>query len=407
MKFLLLNGHGISMKVDRAHLHITDGRFSTEEEPAKYVFHPQRIDIDSIVIYGRSGNLSLEAIRWLVKHNVQVSILDWDGTMLTTMLPPESVQVKTKFVQYHAFDDKKLRLKLAKKFIESKFDRTQIVLDYLHQRYPGVDPVIPYEPKSLKDAKLIREVMGVEGAVAQHYWKQFAKVIPEKYEFESRTGRYHTRPSGAGDQVNCMLNYGYALLEAECLRVINSVGLDAHVGFLHEMQSGKNSLAYDMQELFRFLVDLAVINLVERDAMTAKDFIRTESYALRLRPTGARKMTEEVNAWFNKTVEYQGKELMWSYVMVLKGRELAQYLTGKKQSVSFMKPEYQVDRVDTDEIRRKILSISYADWKKLGFSKGSLHYMKKNAESEKPFSLNQHVVERLMVWDQLKETLSV
>lgn len=71
-----------------------------------------------------------------------------------------------------------------------------------------------------------------------------------------------------------------------------------------------------------------------------------------------------------------------------------------------MKPEYQVDRVDTDEIRRKILGISYADWKKLGFSKGSLHYMKKNAESEKPFSLNQHVVERLMAWDQLKDTLS-
>ncbi|WFN35233.1 CRISPR-associated endonuclease Cas1 [Methanogenium sp. S4BF] len=67
------------------------------------------------------------------------------------------------------------------------------------------------------------------------------------------------------------------------------------------MQSGKNSLAYDMQELFRFLVDLAVVNLVERDAMTAKDFVRTESYALRLRPTGARRMTEEVNAWFNKT----------------------------------------------------------------------------------------------------------
>ena len=70
---------------------------------------------------------------------------------------------------------------------------------------------------------------------------------------------------GASDTVNCMLNYGYALLEAECLRAINSVGLDAHVGFLHEMNIGKNSLAYDMQELFRFLVDLAVLNLVEKE----------------------------------------------------------------------------------------------------------------------------------------------
>nr|WP_256360043.1 CRISPR-associated endonuclease Cas1 [Methanococcoides sp. NM1] len=36
---------------------------------------------------------------------------------------------------------------------------------------------------------------------------------------------------------------GYALPESECLRAINSVGLDAHVGFLHEMNQSKYSLA--------------------------------------------------------------------------------------------------------------------------------------------------------------------
>jgi hypothetical protein len=30
-----------------------------------------------------------------------------------------------------------------------------------------------------------------------------------------------------------VLNYGYALLEAECLRAINKVGLDAHVEHSH------------------------------------------------------------------------------------------------------------------------------------------------------------------------------
>jgi hypothetical protein len=46
-----------------------------------------------------------------------------------------------------------------------------------------------------------------------------------------------------------------------------------------------------------------------------------------------------------------------------------------------------------------ILSIPYAQWKKRGFSKGTLHYMKKNAESDKPFTLNKHVRERLNKWD--------
>jgi len=57
----------------------------------------------------------------------------------------------------------------------------------------------------------------------------------------ARLMREGNRGEGEVDYVNCMPNYGYLLLEAECLRAVNSLGLDAHVGFLHEMQAGKNS----------------------------------------------------------------------------------------------------------------------------------------------------------------------
>jgi len=68
-----------------------------------------------------------------------------------------------------------------------------------------------------------------------------------------------------------MPDYGHSLLESECLKAINSVGLDAHAGFLHEMTQSKNSLVYDLQEPFRFPVDLAVLNLAENGAMDKKD----------------------------------------------------------------------------------------------------------------------------------------
>jgi len=153
-----------------------------------------------------------------------------------------------------------------------------------------------------------------------------------------------------------------------------------------------------VQELFRFLIDLAVISLIEREEMDGTDFARTENYSLRLRPTGARKVTDEVNAWFNKTVTYEGKECAWSYIILLKTRELAHYLTGKKRSLDFCAPEWTIERPDSDEVRQKILAISYKEWKEMGFSKGTLHYMKKNAESGQPFSLNKHVRERLAYW---------
>lgn len=167
------------------------------------------------------------------------------------------------------------------------------------------------------------------------------------------------------------------------------------------MNPSKNSLAYDLQEPFRFLVDLAVIKLTETNGIDKKDFIRNESYSLRLRPTGAKKLTDAVNSCFNTRVSYQNKMSMWSYVMFLKARELAQCLVGKRQGIDFVNPHYATKRQDTSDIRQKILSISYTDWKKLGYSKGTLHYMKQNAKADKPFTLNAHVRERLDKWEKL------
>ena len=97
MKMLLLNGHGIDVRVSGAKLHIKDGITSGSEELGGYVFSPKRMDLDHIIVYGRNGNFTLDAVRWLIKHNVQISILNWDGKLLTTMQHPESTNVKTKF----------------------------------------------------------------------------------------------------------------------------------------------------------------------------------------------------------------------------------------------------------------------------------------------------------------------
>lgn len=60
---------------------------------------------------------------------------------------------------------------------------------------------------------------------------------------------------------------------------------------------------------------------------------------------------------------------------------------------------YEIDCQDSDEMRRKILAILYAEWKKMGFSKGTLFYLKKNARDGKPFTMNKHVRERLEQWE--------
>lgn len=393
MRFLLLNGHGISFKVEKAKLLIKDGRYSINEELKEYVFRPKKIPYDNIIIYGRSGDISIEAIRWLIKHNVAITILNWDGKLLTTILPPESVQVKTKFEQYSSYRDSSLRLELAKKFIEAKFARSKILLEWLKLRYNKIEYDFSKEEESLERALTFNEILLIEARVAGEYWKQLIKAIPEKYEFDKR--QYKDTPYGASDQVNCMLNYGYAILESECLRAINIVGLDPHVGFLHEMKMGSKSLAYDLQEPFRFLIDLAVISAIEKNKIDNKDFIRTENYNLRLRPSGAKKLMEEISIWFNRRVEYKEQMFKWGNVLIEQTRELAHYVSGKKGILNLSEPFFEIEREDTEEIRKAILDMPYKKWKDMGFSKGTLHPLKQKVKEGKPFMISQDVKERL------------
>jgi len=58
-------------------------------------------------------------------------------------------------------------------------------------------------------------------------------------------------------------------------------------------------------------------------------------------------------------------------------------------------------RDDTYLLRKKIIDMPYVEWKKMGFSKGTLHYMKQNAKADKPFTLNAHVRERLEIWESV------
>jgi CRISPR-associated protein Cas1 len=86
--------------------------------------------------------------------------------------------------------------------------------------------------------------------------------------------------------------------------------------------------------------------------MESKDFIRIENNNLRLKPTGARKIVNEFSNMLNKKVGYQGKESTWGYVIFLKVRDLAHYLTSRKEKLDFVKPDY-IETVDFYDIRQK------------------------------------------------------
>jgi hypothetical protein len=94
-----------------------------------------------------------------------------------------------------------------------------------------------------------------------------------------------------------MLNYLYAILEAECRIALVSIGLDPGLGVMHADQRGRDSLALDLMEAMRPNVDRIVLGLLQSHAFTAKDFFETRQGVCRVLPPLTHQLAESAGEW--------------------------------------------------------------------------------------------------------------
>ena len=156
----------------------------------------------------------------------------------------------------------------------------------------------------------------------------------------------------ASDEVNALLNYGYAVLESEVRKDLNSIGLDPSISFLHELSNSRASLVYDVQELYRWLIDLSVIQLLEEKKLKKSDFIVTENYNIRLRENTAKALIEKIRLNFNARALYNGKYYSYQNILYENVRLLANYIMGKLGKLQFNVPEYSL-------VAKEHLSMTY------------------------------------------------
>jgi CRISPR-associated protein Cas1 len=148
-----------------------------------------------------------------------------------------------------------------------------------------------------------------EGKASVAYFAELAKVFKALgFEFSLRRNAVDSNNSHASTIVNACLNFGYSILEANCRREINSVGLDPSIGFVHSTYHTSEPLVYDSQELFRWLIDLSVVQLLEsKPKVGMSDFIRNYDGSIRLDGEVAKRLIDAIKSNFNALVEYRGR----------------------------------------------------------------------------------------------------
>ena len=400
MNPLHLSGWGVKIRVrnlkSRSELEVTDGREDDKHE-STLRFRPRRFPYSSVIIDGHSGYVSLQAFHWLSRNKVPVFILDYDGSIISSILPPSPVKADLRAAQIKASEDAKRKFSIANAIVRAKVARSLLVLDWLAQRYDierGVR-LTKHEALRLGRARSVVDLRTVEGRVALRYWQAFSSVIPESLDFQGRMTSSHQ--NNASDPVNLALNYAYGVLEGECRAAINTVGLEPSVGFLHETSNyqTKQSLVYDLQEPFRWIADVAVMEALESGVLDLPNFYFTgDDYRYRFEPKAKQEFLDLLRERFNSGVTYKGRSLKWDTVIEQKTIEMGRFIASRSARLDFSDPSPKLMSNDQG-LRMKVVRMTSSEARRVGIGKSTLHYLKKRAKDDTPFRIYEPILAKV------------
>lgn len=404
MNPLLVSGFGTTINVEKRKLIIQNRLSGT-----KYEFYPHKITFDNVILDSHSGNISFDGIKWLMKHDIPLTILNWNGNILGITLPETPKHGTLRIKQYQKYLDSAIRHEIAEKMVMMKVNTSLNLLKELANFYEidinEIQSIFQkeisfyYSSKGKQKTSFLNNLMTFEGRIAVVYFENISKIISKispKFNFQSRRHDSNNWNMNAADEINALLNYGYAILESEIKKIVNSIGFDPGIGFLHEVAPSKTPLIYDFQELFRWIIDLSIIQLLEmRPKIKKTDFILTENYNIRLKPDTAQLLIDKIKYNFHSKAKFKNKKYTYSSILFENIQRLSNYIMERSLQLDFDVPNYTIERIDSVDLQNKILKMTPAERKKLGISKTTLWYMKENLKSGSKIRIYKKILDKL------------
>jgi CRISPR-associated protein Cas1 len=253
------------------------------------------------------------------ENGIIITYLNLFGKYLARVEGPVSGNVLLRRTQHLAGNDTEksvviARIMLSGKLYNQRYVLRRYVRDYGDQvneqealiKLAAAEKRLTRCLAQLPECKTIDTLMGREGEAAQVYFGVFQHLIRQvDFEFDTRRRRPPTDP------VNALLSFCYTLLIHDCRSALETTGLDPSNGFLHQLRSGRPSLALDLAEEFRPMIDRFVLSLINKRQLAIKDFeywpngsvtLKEEPRRTLLAAWQDRKQDTLMHPWFEETV---------------------------------------------------------------------------------------------------------
>jgi CRISPR-associated endonuclease Cas1 len=149
------------------------------------------------------------------------------------------------------------------------------------------------EQLRLLEAQAARECFTAWGQVPACFARADQQRVPEHWHsFGGRVSPVTSANRLAANPANAILNYLFALIEAEASLACHAVGLDPGIGLLHADQKARDSLALDLMEPIRPEAERHLLDLLSTCTFRARDFNETRTGNCRLQPPLMHRLAE-------------------------------------------------------------------------------------------------------------------
>jgi len=230
-------------------------------------------EIEGVLLFG-NVSVTTPAIRELMDHGIEMALLSRRGELVAQLTPPTSRNVRLRLAQYRRSEDSHWSLGFARSVVAAKIANGASLVRSFAKNHPAVSVASEISDldralERVPVATQLEALLGLEGTAAKRYFSAFGKLLAPGWSFEGR----QRRPPR--DPVNALLSFGYTLLFNEISSLLDGVGFDPYLGFYHQPDYGRPSLAADLVEEFRSpVVDRLTLRLINLRSLSPDDFER-------------------------------------------------------------------------------------------------------------------------------------
>jgi CRISPR-associated protein Cas1 len=273
----VLSGFVVSVREENGSLVVIDGIRGSEIERR---FPRAACSVSRLIATRSEGYISLAAVRQMHQTGVSFVALDYDGTPLLVSVPRSPVPAALRRAQASISIETRLGRAIVAELLRAKIAGQAATLRHFGR--PAAAAGMHVYGEQITPDATAPDMLGAEGMAAVVYWQALADTPLQFGRRQNVTNHWRTfgnrrssltgEPRGAVTPGNAMLNYLYGVLVSEITIALHACGAAPELGVLHTDKDDRASLAYDLVESARSILDRYFFRWLAETTFSKRDF---------------------------------------------------------------------------------------------------------------------------------------